>query len=349
MVSNTVVHEHPGVYSAYDASGVIGTRASVGVVGVVAVGMTECVNEVVTLHSAEEAVTAFGEDLADCVGMETMVRTLYKNGAGTVKAVGVNVDEDGEYDYAGAFAVLEKCEDVAVVVCDSTDAEIHALMLASINAASAEGRERIGVVTAGKGETVTQLTARAAALNSERMVCAALADVDAAAAVAAVIAAERDPAVPLNGAEVAGVTLAAHYDNTQLDSLIRGGITPLEELGGRVSIVRGITTRTKTNGAADAAWRELTSIRIVDDVIVSLRDELRARFVRRKNTAQVRAAIRSQVILALENKRAKEIIDSFGEVSVAASADDPTVCEVGFGFAVAHGLNRIYLSAHITV
>lgn len=94
---------------------------------------------------------------------------------------------------------------------------------------------------------------------------------------------------------------------------------------------------------------ELTTVRIVDDVIPALRASLRARFVRSKNTAQVRAAIRSQVMVELENKRAQEIIDSFGEVSVKASEDDPTVCLVEFSFAVAHGLNRIYLSAHITV
>lgn len=102
-------------------------------------------------------------------------------------------------------------------------------------------------------------------------------------------------------------------------------------------------------GAADKTWRELTTVRIVDDVIPALRASLRARFVRSKNTAQVRAAIRSQVMVELENKRAQEIIDSFGEVSVKASEDDPTVCLVEFSFAVAHGLNRIYLSAHITV
>lgn len=109
------------------------------------------------------------------------------------------------------------------------------------------------------------------------------------------------------------------------------------------------TTRTTTGGAADKTWRELTTVRIVDDVIPALRASLRARFVRSKNTAQVRAAIRSQVMVELENKRAQEIIDSFGEVSVKASEDDPTVCLVEFSFAVAHGLNRIYLSAHITV
>lgn len=143
--------------------------------------------------------------------------------------------------------------------------------------------------------------------------------------------------------------VSASYDDTQVDTLVTGGVTPLECVSGEVSIVRGITTRTTTGGAADKTWRELTTVQIVDDVIPALRASLRARFVRSKNTAQVRAAIRSQVMVELENKRSQEIIDSFGEVSVKASEDDPTVCLVEFSFAVAHGLNRIYLSAHITV
>ena len=53
--------------------------------------------------------------------------------------------------------------------------------------------------------------------------------------------------------------------------------------------------------------------------------------------------------MELEKKLAAEIIDRYGEVSAAASADDPSVCEVEFSFAVAHGLNQIYLTAHITV
>ena len=111
----------------------------------------------------------------------------------------------------------------------------------------------------------------------------------------------------------------------------------------------GVTTRTKTGEAADATWRELTTIRIVDDVIPTVRDALRARFRRAKNTEQSRGAIRSQVVLELENKLAREIITGYGEVSVEADADNPTVCLVDFSFTVAHGLNQIWLSAHITV
>ena len=58
---------------------------------------------------------------------------------------------------------------------------------------------------------------------------------------------------------------------------------------------------------------------------------------------------RSQVILELEDKLANERIDSYGEVKVSAVESDPTVCLVEFSFAVAHGLTRIYLTAHITV
>ena len=57
-----------------------------------------------------------------------------------------------------------------------------------------------------------------------------------------------------------------------------------------------------------------------------------------------------KIFSANSNKKvAEEIIDSYGEVTVTASEDDPTVCLVEFSFAVAHGLNQIYLMVHITV
>ena len=39
----------------------------------------------------------------------------------------------------------------------------------------------------------------------------------------------------------------------------------------------------------------------------------------------------------------------YGEVTVSVYEEDPTVCLVEFSFAVAHGLNQIYLTAHITI
>ena len=345
-------HERPGVYSSYDASAVVTAGRGSKIIGVAAKAASGTVGEVVTLTGYTAGVAAFGEDVDP--GMSTILRLLFLNGASTVAAVRV---ADDEPDYAGAFGVLGKVE-AQILVCDSGELSVQQALRTAVETASEQRRERIAVV-GGSGLKASELVERAAELNSERMVLVGpdlvrgegtLPGVFASAALAGAIASGTDPAIPLNGAELSGLEgLTEDYTDNDIDLLVRGGVTPLESVGGVVSPVRGITTRTTTGGAADSTWRELTTILIVDDIIPSIRTALRSRFSRAKNTARGRSAIRSQVIVELEKKVAAEIIDSYGEVTVNALEEDPTVCLVEFGFAVAHGLNQIYLTVHMTV
>lgn len=346
-------HERPGVYSAYDAAAVVSAAKGSKTIGVAAKAARGTVGEAVTVTGYAAGVAAFGEDTDP--GMSTLLRLLFLGGAGKVVAVRV-ADEDA--DYQEAFEVLGK-QDAQVVLCDSAELTVQQALRSAVETASTQRRERIAVV-GGDGENVAELVERAKALNSERVVLVGpdaldgsgnrLPGVFAAAAVAAAIAAGKDPAVPLNGTELYGLGgLAEDYSDNDIDLLVRGGVTPLESVGGVISPVRGITTRTTTGGAADATWRELTTILVVDDIIPTVRAALRSKFSRAKNNARSRGAIRSQVIVELEKKVAAEIIDSYGEVAVTADAEDPTVCLVEFSFAVAHGLNQIYLTVHITV
>ena len=111
---------------------------------------------------------------------------------------------------------------------------------------------------------------------------------------------------------------SGRYGEKDLDRLILGGVTPVEQVGGTVSVVRGVTTRTATGAAADPTWRDLATIRVVDDVIPSLRQALAAKFRRAKNTPQSRGAIRAQVVLELEQKLSREIITGYEDVAVSA-------------------------------
>ena len=351
---NHIIHERPGVYSSYDASTIIRGGRAVRTIGVAAKSSAGTKGVPVTLTSYEAGLTAFGEDAAEAQGMSTILRLLFLGGASTVVAVAV----DGE-DYAGAFSALETVEDVQVIVCDSGELTVHQALRTSVEAASAARRERIAVVGMS-GASTTELTDRAKALNSERMVLVGpdgldsagkpLPGIFAAAAAAAAVAVIRDPAIPLNGTKLSGLTgVSEDYGDREIDLLVRGGVTPLEAVGGVVSPIRGITTRTMTGGADDTTWRELTTILIADDVIPAIRQSLRSRFSQTKNTVQTRGAIRAQTIVELENKLRAEIIDSYSDVAVSASEEDPTVCLVEFSFSVAHGLNQIYLTAHITI
>ncbi|WP_253291004.1 phage tail sheath subtilisin-like domain-containing protein [Pseudoflavonifractor sp. MSJ-37] len=345
-MSRGTEHERPGVYSSYDASTVVSAGRSGAAVGLAARCGTGKADELCRLSRYEEAVSTFGEQ----EGITKLVKLLFQNGAAEVCAV--PVAEEGSYE--AAFALLAAQEGLAVVVCDSTDQSVQQSLRQSVTEASEARRERICVVSGG-AESVEALAKRAQALNSERVVLVGPAvsggdGAELAAAVAGAVAGESDPAVPLGGAELKGVdSLTAAYGDNEIDTLVRAGVTPVEESGGVCSVVRGVTTRTKTGGASDTTWRELTTIRVVDDVVPAVRNALRAKFRRAKNTEQSRGAVRSQVVLELENKLQKEIISGYSGVTAQADQEDPTVCVVGFAFQVAHGLSQIWIQAHITV
>ena len=340
---NTVTtHQRPGVYSAYDASSVIQGSANGRTVGIAAVSAGGDPGTLYTLTGREQAATAFGaED-----GLTELTELLLRNGAGKVCAVPV-AEAAG---YAAAFELLAQTDGIAAVTCDSADVTVQQALRDSVKSAAENRRERIAVVCGGEGETVAQLVARAGELNSERVVLTAPGGARAAAAVAGSLAGESDPAIPLGGAELSGVTsLPVQYGEDDIDALVLGGVTPLEVVGGVVAVIRGVTTRTKTGESADSTWREITTVRVVDNVISAVRSALRSKFNRSKNTEQSREAIRSQTIVELERKVRDEIVTGYDAVGVSALESDPTVCLVEFSFTVAHGLNQIWLTAHITV
>lgn len=348
-MSAVTTHERPGVYSVYEASAVVRAASRRGVAAIAAVSTGGTAGELYSLGSYGEAASTFGKDDP----MTELVRLLLVNGAMRVLAVPV-ADEDG---YAEAFDLLNTQEGVKVVTCDSEELTVQQALRDSVAEAAGVQRERIAVVCGGSEETVSQLTARAKNLNSERVVLTAPAVLGencpgarTAAAVAGAICAESDPAVPLGGAELRGLPgFQTVYSENDVDALIQGGVTAAETAGDRCAVIRGVTTRTTTGEAADDTWRELTTILVIDDVVPGVRNVLKSRFTRTKNTPQVRGAIRSQVIMELERKKAAEILTDYGEVTAQALEDDPTVCLVTFSFTVAHGLNQIWLRAQITV
>ena len=338
-------NERPGVYTDYQVTSAVSGKSGGGVVGLAAAADTGETGKLVRLASYSEAAAAFGADSA----LTRLAKLALLNGAVAVHAV--RVADGGTAAYEAAFAVLQSDSEVRLLLCDSRSAEIHAAMKNSIETAPERCKYRIGVVE-GEGD-VSALVSAAAALNSERMVLCTPFEGgigDVAAAVAGAIAGSSDPALPLGGAVLHGLTgVNAVWSDNDVNALVRGGVTAVENAAGVVSVLRGVTSRPTTGGAADATSRELSTILIVDDVIPSVRDALRSRFARSKNTAQTRGAVRTQVIIELENKLAREIIDSYGEVTAVASAEDPTVCVVSFAFTVAHGLNQVHLTASITV
>ena len=343
-------HERPGVYSDYEASSVYAASPGGKTVGLAAVSSATA--GLYTLHTMADIAGFSGEpELCD------LLRLLFQNGAGSVLFCPLQEASTANYTEAISQILLQK--QAKVLLTDSSDPAVAAVLKQAVEAASADRNECIAVLGAS-GSTDNQRIALAGQMNSARVVVTAPAcylrggeeasPVYAAAAVAGLIAGQTDPALPFGGASLQGLSgVDTAWEESALDLLIRGGVTPLEYVDGNVNIVRGVTSKTTENGVADTTWKEITTILTVDDVITGVRASLTRSFPRAKNNAQTRSAIRDLVVLELESRLRRMIIDGYEGLTVSANGEDPTICDVVFSFGISHGLSHILLSAHITV
>ena len=345
-------HERPGVYSSYDASSITASGTARRVIAVI--GASSAAAGVYTLTSFAGAAEVFGKDSA----LWKLLKLAYENGAGTVLAYPVAADTAAAYTAAAEAVLAEKAARLCVI--GSSDEAVQLAVLGALQTAAGQKGECIGLCGMGSA-TAALLAARAQKLNCERMVLvgpqvyltgeeAAADGCMAAAALAGQLAGMSDPAEPLNGLELQGLCgVTATYSDTEYDALCAAGVTALECEGGVVRVIRALTTRTKTGGSADKTYRELTTMLILDELIPALRTVLRAKFARAKNNALTRKAIRNQVVLELQTRVEREIIEGYEDLTVTAAADDRTTCVVAFTFTVTQGLNRILLTAHMNV
>lgn len=180
-----------------------------------------------------------------------------------------------------------------------------------------EQRGAIGVV--GLTGSLAEAGASAAKLASGRVSAAwyrgsAKLPGELAAAYAAVIASEEDPARPLNTLELKGidvVELAQRSSRTEQENALNSGVAPLEVgPGERVQIVRAISSYTKdAQGVDDPALLDITTIRTLDYVRRACRERIALRFPREKLSDRTPAKVRSELLDVLYKLEELEIIE----------------------------------------
>lgn len=339
--------ERPGVYWDYTASGVLWGSQGMKQAGIVALCDKGEQNRIYTIERISDAKTIFGEESI----LSMMIEAALVNGASSVKAV--KAGTESSFDYEAALAILEQEDSIGAICCDSTQGAVLQMLKASAVNASENGRER---VAAGcfSGEDPA---AFANQLNCERMLllCQAPEELPAgggllAAALAGKLAALTDPSVTLNGTVLEGAMgLSKAFSEEELDALLQNGVAVLEMSAGRVSLIRGVSTRTETDGVSDRTFHDINTVLIIDTVIAGIRTSLKAMLAGARNNEKTRSAIATQTAVKLEEYRLQGILDSYRSPAVAPSEEDPSVCIVTVEFTAARGLNQIVIQASITV
>ena len=334
-----IAKERPGVYWDYDASGVLWGSDSLKQVGIAALCEKGEQNRVYSIRRISDGKAVFGEDSI----MAGMIEKALINGASGVKAVKAGTEES--FDYEAALAALEREDDLGAVCCDSTQGAVLQLLKASAAAASDSGRERVAV-GCFSGEDPA---AFANQLNCERMMLLCQAP-EGKPAGGGLLAAAADPSAALNGAVLEGITgLSKAFSEEELDILLQNGVAVLEMRAGRAELIRGVSTRTKTDGVSDRTFHDINTVLIIDTVIAGIRASLKGMLAGARNNEKTRSALATQTAVKLEEYRLQGILDSYRSPVVAASGEDLSVCVVTVEFTAARGLNQIVIQASITV
>ena len=330
------VNLRPGIYSSYEVNiERINTEGKIVALCAEAGG-----DEIKRIASLADAIDVYG---GEC-NMTNLIKLILNNGASEVKAIPV-----AEGDYVSAFRTAVQDKDVKYLVCDSEDASVHILLKTALDGADDDKKYKLGIVQ--MQGNYDELISAAGILNCERMVLCGNSETSGipgsvAAAFAGMLASRNDPAMPLNGAVLGNISdLARSFSDAQVEQLLRGGVTPVELDAGEAIVVRGVTTKTKTDGVYDDTLRDANTMLVIDDVIPAVYASLKKYFTNSKNTVQTRGAIKTQVMLVLEEKVRQEIIADYDSVRAVADENDPSICRVSFSFSVMRGLNTIELLA----
>ncbi len=264
---------------------------------------------VVTLTARNKGTVANRIDLARDVTAAGTTATL----SGTT-LTGGTIDPDIATALAKVYG-----EQYDVICTPYNDQTSLTALRIHLDAVAGPLEQRPGVGIAGIDTALATATTLAGQINSGRILIGYLRgtkspDFELAAAYAAVVAWEEDPARPLNTLALVGIAappIDQRLSRTEQENCLANGIAPLEVGPGEVvQIVRAITTYTKNAQAVpDIALLDLTTIRTLDYVRKACRERISLRFPREKLSSRTAGRVRTELLDVLLKLQELEIVE----------------------------------------
>jgi phage tail sheath gpL-like len=273
---------------------------------------------------------------------------------GTTATVSGATLSGGTIDPDPATALAKVFGEQYDVICTPYNSQAALTTLRThLDSVSGALEQRPGCGIYGHDVALATATTMAGQINSGRIVGAYLRgtkspDYELAAAYAAVVAGEEDPARPLNTLALTGIHAPAvdqRLSRTEQETCLNNGVAPLEVgPGEKVQIVRAITTYTKdAQSITDIAFLDLTTIRTLDYVRKACRERISLRFPREKLSSKTPDRVRTElldVLLKLEELEiVEEVMANKDGLIVERDLQDPNRLDAKIPTDVVNGLH----------
>lgn len=203
-------------------------------------------------------------------------------------------------DWEKALEALEGEPDVdAVMAADSDDPKIHALVNAHCQNMSVDAKNRIGVGTVGRNESIKDIVARAQGVKSDRFVL--VAPYGVAGAVLGLMSRlryyESPTFKPIQGLAPADVWVSPQrrYYPSEIMELLKAGVLPVDlhrERG--IIAVKGITTTKEQISVTRIADRAVRGVKNVSDNFIGTLNSAGGRLALKQKLTEFLAAMEKE-------------------------------------------------------
>ncbi|EFZ7274865.1 phage tail protein [Shigella sonnei] len=225
---------------------------------------------------------------------------------------------EGDPDIAPALAAIFAAGH-NIVVCPFSTQEALTALRTHLDKVSGPLEQRGAMGVAGWNKSLSTGTTLTGQINSGRITVGWLngstkLPAQIAAAYAAVIASEEDPARPLNTLSMVSLDVPPvelRPGRNEQENALYNGLTPFEVgPGNKVQIVRAISTYTRNaEGVDDVSLLDITTIRTLDYVRKACRERIALRFPRDKLKDRTRLKVRSELLDVLYKLEELEIVE----------------------------------------
>lgn len=334
------------------------TPKSLIIVGYAGEGQTanKTAKSIFSIGSTNDAVAAFGEGIASKI-----VRVLISNNVNNIK--GIIIPSTG--DSALADTLEATLVDKTIKVILSTDNLTATISAFKDHLATAESNDmaRYAVFAPDAEDAATQesLIAFAKTISDDRIFIpgtplldsagqSAEPQVIAAGLAGAIMTETDDPALPMNGVQIAGFGgLARVMLDAEMAALASAGVTAFYAEGTTPTVYRLVTSALTTDGVSDPVWQEGTTRFIADYVLESNIALLRANYKRTKNVVRILDSIKDDIKINMEKMNAAEIIENWDAKTLTVVKDpaDNYGALVDYEFDVVTPLYTITINQHM--
>jgi hypothetical protein len=181
---------------------------------------------------------------------------------------GGKTGEISKADFEAALDRLEAEPDVDMVsACDVTDPEIHALIEAHCMKMSLDAKNRIGLGTVARNESIADIVKRTETLASDRFVL--VAPYGVMGAVAGLISKLNYYESPTFKAISGIAKLERKYTPSEEMEMLKAGVVPMEAQKGRgIVVVKGISTSKEQISVTRIADHAVRGVKSVSDLFI---------------------------------------------------------------------------------